>query len=89
MGTIRRPVKEEDIRKLIAVRAYELWESHGRPHDDGLSNWRQAEQEIMTCTGNSERPVASGVAQGRPGKAHPQARQTKAMSRKQPVRQPV
>jgi hypothetical protein len=37
------------IQKLIAERAYELWENHGRPHGFDLIQWREAEQEIMAC----------------------------------------
>ena len=44
------------IHELIAVRAYELWESHGRPHGCELTNWQQAEQEIMSCLGHKDQP---------------------------------
>ena len=37
------------IQKLIAERAYELWENQGRPHGCDLIHWREAEQEIMNC----------------------------------------
>lgn len=37
------------VQKLIAERAYELWENHGRPHGFDLIHWREAEQEIMGC----------------------------------------
>lgn len=32
MGLVTEPVPDEALRKLIAVRAYELWENQGRPH---------------------------------------------------------
>lgn len=37
------------IHKLIAERAYELWENHGRPQGYDLIHWHEAEQEIMDC----------------------------------------
>lgn len=37
------------IKKLIAERAYELWENHGRPQGSDLINWLEAEQEIKGC----------------------------------------
>ena len=41
------------MHKLIAERAYELWENQGRPHGCDLIHWREAEQDIMNCV---ERP---------------------------------
>lgn len=49
MQEIDRPAREAAIRHLIAERAYQLWESHGRPQGYDQIHWRQAEQEIMTC----------------------------------------
>jgi hypothetical protein len=40
---------DEALRKLIAARAYKIWESQGRPHGCDLTHWHQAEQEIMDC----------------------------------------
>jgi hypothetical protein len=37
------------VHKLIAERAYELWENHGRPHGYDLYDWLEAEQEINGC----------------------------------------
>ena len=34
-------------REEILHRAYEVWESEGRPADRKLDNWLQAEAEIM------------------------------------------
>ncbi|HYZ20532.1 MAG TPA: DUF2934 domain-containing protein [Rhodopila sp.] len=41
--------RDAEIRKLIAVRAYEIWENHGRPHGYHAHHWREAEQEILSC----------------------------------------
>ena len=37
------------IQKLIAERAYQLWENQGRPNGSDLIHWRQAEAEILDC----------------------------------------
>jgi len=52
--------REQMIRQLIAVRAYEIWESQGRPHGHDAAHWRQAEQDIMACLadGMAEAPAA-------------------------------
>jgi hypothetical protein len=44
-----QPNREQMIRQLIAVRAYEIWESQGRPHGHDAAHWRQAEQDVMAC----------------------------------------
>ena len=41
------------MRRLIAERAYELW-NQGKPHGCDLINWREAEQEIMDCLGPTQ-----------------------------------
>jgi hypothetical protein len=45
--------REQMIRQLIAVRAYEIWESQGRPHGHDAAHWRQAEQDILACVADS------------------------------------
>ena len=42
------------VRKLIAERAYELWENQGKPHGFDLIHWREAEQEIIDCLGPTQ-----------------------------------
>jgi hypothetical protein len=37
-----------DLRHLIAVRAYQLWENRGRPNGYDQIDWHAAEQEIMS-----------------------------------------
>ncbi len=44
----RKLPSDEAIQQLIAARAFELWESQGRPNGHDLINWRQAEQEIIS-----------------------------------------
>ena len=41
------------IQKLIAERAYELWENQGKPHGCDLIHWHEAEQEITDCVRRS------------------------------------
>jgi hypothetical protein len=62
IGSPNDRTRAEAIRNLIAVRAYELWESQGRPDGCDLINWRQAEQEIMSCMGDGEGAVPSEEA---------------------------
>jgi len=64
MSSGNAPAREPDIRRLIALRAYELWEDHGRPHGCDLIDWRQAEQEIRGCL--QENPLTPGRAQPGP-----------------------
>jgi hypothetical protein len=64
IGYTNKGRRDKAIRNLIAVRAYELWESQGRPHGRDLINWRQAEQEIMSRIGDGAGAVAS--EEGRP-----------------------
>ncbi len=49
------------IQDLIAVQAYEMWESQGRPAGYDKIHWCQAEQEVMKCV--AQRSVASDGAQ--------------------------
>jgi hypothetical protein len=37
------------VHKLIAERAYELWENQGRPYGCDMIHWREAEREIVDC----------------------------------------
>src|SRR5690348_4473540 len=73
MGKPAQANREQMIRQLIAVRAYEIWESQGRPHGHHAAHWRQAEQDIMACLADStsEAPVVApkgGVPSRRSGK---------------------
>ena len=42
-------IKADEIKRLIAIRAYEMWENQGRPHGCEAIHWRQAEQDVMSC----------------------------------------
>ena len=60
------------IKRLIAERAYELWENQGRPHGCDLIHWREAEQEIMNCMEKPSHPpgvepLSQGTARVRAG----------------------
>jgi hypothetical protein len=54
MSKKERAKKNAAVRRLIAERAYELWENQGKPHGCDLINWREAEQEIMDCLGPTQ-----------------------------------
>jgi len=66
MDTAAAITNTEELRKLIAERAYELWENQGRPQGCDLSNWRQAEQEIMNCVADGKRPDAREAMPAQP-----------------------
>ena len=40
----------ETAREQVAVLAYELWESHGRPQRTNLDDWFQAERRLRRPT---------------------------------------
>ena len=42
------PTTRALIHETIATRAYELWEKHGKPANEALDNWLEAERELMT-----------------------------------------
>ncbi len=58
MGLISAPDRTDAMRKLIAVRAYELWENQGRPRGRDVLHWHQAEQEIMGSVATGDDTVA-------------------------------
>jgi hypothetical protein len=47
MAEIDKANGESALREMIAERAYELWETQGRPEGCDLIHWYQAEQEIL------------------------------------------
>ncbi len=49
MSRVIEPTREAALRRLIAQRAYEIWENQGQPHGCDLIHWHEAEQEIMEC----------------------------------------
>ena len=38
--------QQDDLERRIQQRAYELWESEGRPHGREHAHWQQAQNEI-------------------------------------------
>ena len=49
LGEQDEAARNAAIHKLIAERAYELWENKGRPHGYDLTDWLDAELEIKGC----------------------------------------
>jgi hypothetical protein len=64
---INKDSRDAAIRDLIAVQAYEMWESQGRPVGYDKIHWRQAEQEVMKCV--VERSLAGDSAGADPVKS--------------------
>jgi hypothetical protein len=52
------------VQKLIAERAYQLWENRGKPQGYDLIHWREAEQEIRQAL---ERSTSGGDPDKRAG----------------------
>ncbi|MGN6375619.1 MAG: DUF2934 domain-containing protein [Sphingomonas sp.] len=51
-----------DLEKRIRERAYEIWESEGRPHGRHSDHWEQAHGEFATAKTESETPRKRGRA---------------------------
>lgn len=49
MASTPKGIDTEALHELIAVRAYQIWEEHGRPQGCAALHWREAEQDIMAC----------------------------------------
>jgi len=49
--------RQDDLQRRIEQRAYELWESEGRPHGREHAHWQQAQNEIA----KARSPRASGA----------------------------
>src|SRR6185437_7069335 len=58
MSEHAQSAEKSAVRELIARRAYELWEEHGRPHGSDLLHWCEAEAEIMTCLEDLDGPAS-------------------------------
>jgi N-acetylglutamate synthase-like GNAT family acetyltransferase len=50
----------DTLHQLIAVRAFQIWEEHGKPQGCAALHWRQAEQDIMASVREA---AASRLAQ--------------------------
>lgn len=42
------PATRALIHETIAARAYELWEKNGRPDNQALDHWLNAERELLS-----------------------------------------
>jgi hypothetical protein len=69
MDIIAEHEHAEQIRNLIAVRAYELWEDQGRPRGCDAVHWYQAEQDVVASVANGKHTGASNGAKAKAAKA--------------------
>jgi hypothetical protein len=67
MSDTEKQARDAAIRRLTAVRAYEMWENQGRPHGRDQIHWRQAEQDVMQCLASASR--AADTAPDAPAEA--------------------
>jgi hypothetical protein len=67
MATKAAGSTSEAVRQKTAARAYEIWESVGRPHGYDREHWVQAEAEILA---KAKKPAAkkatAAIAKGTP-----------------------
>jgi len=68
----------------IAARAYQIWESHGRPAGRELEHWLQAEKELRSAKGgpSSDRPEP-GRRSEQPSRSAPPSRTPSRGARQQ------
>jgi hypothetical protein len=55
---------DEELRRKIERRAYEIWESQGCPHGRDVDHWLRAETEITATSSIS--PASRGKGQPTP-----------------------
>jgi len=60
-----------DLHERIRRRAYELWESEGRPTDRDREHWEQAERELTDAAQGSTGPSAPFAGRGGGAAASP------------------
>jgi hypothetical protein len=65
MSSTTEPTREEAIQQLIAGRAYEIWESQGRPNGYDVIHWLQAEQDVMSGLADDVAPTSGQQAGAR------------------------
>jgi hypothetical protein len=62
-----------DIERLIRERAYEIWESEGRPQGRSDDHWKQARAEFSEASAEATQP-AKGRKPGGSGEARTMGR---------------
>ncbi|MGO8917630.1 MAG: DUF2934 domain-containing protein [Stellaceae bacterium] len=67
---------ESDRERLIRERAYEIWESEGRPKGRDVEHWRQAAAEIAAAAPAAATPPA-------PAPQAPPQRRSRAVPRRE------
>jgi hypothetical protein len=76
-----------DKEELIRKRAYELWESAGRPEGDGLKYWFKAAEAVQSATTDGGEVLENAAVLGEPDEPAGPAdakRTPKSRVRKQP-----
>jgi hypothetical protein len=73
-----------DREELIRKRAYELWESAGRPEGDGLKYWFKAAEEVQSATTDGVEVLENAAVLGEPAGPADAKRTPKSRVRKQP-----
>lgn len=69
---------DEKTLEQIRKRAYELWETAGKPHGRDRDHWQQAESEILTPATQDKTPAAKpAAARKKPAAAKPTPAKTR------------
>ena len=52
-------MKKETVTEIIAQRAFEIFEARGGEHGQDMSDWLQAEREVLARTGSAKNLTSS------------------------------
>jgi hypothetical protein len=74
-------IDTEALRQKTAARAYQIWESTGRPHGYHQQHWAQAEAEILGKGKSSARRTAAASKTGSASKSTVTAPKTAAVAK--------
>jgi Protein of unknown function (DUF2934) len=68
-------ITAEEIRELIRVRAYEIWEAEGQPEGKHHEHWLAAQKEVLEEVDRSGATGPADPAARDPHPHHPRKRQ--------------
>jgi hypothetical protein len=80
----QRLLRDENVRHMISVRAYEIYESRGGAPGHDVEDWFQAENEILAALIEQEMSRAAAQAHNQAPTAH-----SAPTTAEQPITEPV
>ena len=75
----------EQVREMIALRAYEIYQLRGFQPGHEAEDWFQAEKEILAALNNGAARDDAAIIKPKAAKKAPALRAAKKRTRKQPV----